>query len=99
MQTFLFTDIEGSTRLWSRAADAMPEMLQRHETLLRRTVDAYGGHVFKSVGDGVCAVFPEAPNAIRAAVEAQRQLLVEAWEDFEEHRSHSCANGGTYRRR
>ena len=83
--TFLFTDIEGSTRLWSRAGDAMPEMLQRHETLLRRTIEARGGHVFKSVGDGVCAVFPEAPDAIRAAVEAQRQLLAEAWEGFEQH--------------
>ena len=47
--TFLFTDIQGSTQLWERCPDAMQEALHRHNGLLRQTVEAYNGCVFKTV--------------------------------------------------
>jgi predicted ATPase/class 3 adenylate cyclase len=81
--TFLFTDIEGSTRRWSRAREAMEATVQRQEALLRRIIADQRGTVFKSVGDGVYAVFPHAPDAIRAAVAAQRALTAKPWNAFE----------------
>ena len=82
MQTFLFTDIEGSTRRWSRAPEAMADAVQQQEHVLRRTIEAGGGRVFKSVGDGVFAVFGSPVDATRAAVASQRALLAERWEGF-----------------
>ena len=82
--TFLFTDIEGSTRLWSRFPAAMATAVQRQESLLRQIIGEHGGSVFKSVGDGVYAVFPQPATAVRAAVAAQRRLLAEPWDGFEE---------------
>src|SRR5579884_1061615 len=72
--TFLFTDIEGSTRLWERAPEAMREALARHDALLREAVEAHRGHVFKTIGDAFCAVFAAAPDALVAALAAQREL-------------------------
>ena len=70
MQTFLFTDIEGSTRLWSRAPVVMAEAVQRQETLLRATIEHHQGAVFKTVGDGVYAVFARPEQAILFTVSA-----------------------------
>ncbi len=81
--TFLFTDIEGSTRLWSRSPVAMAAAVPRQEALLRQLIGEHGGSVFKSVGDGVYAVFPKAAHAVRAAVAAQRRLLSEPWDGFD----------------
>jgi class 3 adenylate cyclase len=50
--TFLFTDIEGSTRLWEQDSSAMQVALARHDELLRSAIESNGGHVFKTVGDG-----------------------------------------------
>src|SRR5688572_3079931 len=72
--TFLFTDIEGSTRLWQQAPEVMRTGLARHDTLLRDTFTARGGHVFKTTGDGFCVAFVDTANAVRAAREAQRGL-------------------------
>jgi len=69
--TFLFTDIEGSTRLWEEDAEAMRQALARHDSLLREVIESSGGRVFKTTGDGFCAVFPAATLAARAAVTAQ----------------------------
>jgi predicted ATPase/class 3 adenylate cyclase/predicted negative regulator of RcsB-dependent stress response len=80
MQTFLFTDIEGSTRRWSRAPVAMADAVQQQEHLLKRTIEGAGGRVFKSVGDGVYAVFASPVDAVRVAVAAQRALLAERWD-------------------
>ncbi len=77
--TFLFTDIEGSTRLWQAHPDAMGPALAHHDALLRHAVEAHGGMVFKTVGDAVCAAFPIAPDALAAALAAQRALLTEDW--------------------
>jgi class 3 adenylate cyclase len=81
--TFLFTDIEGSTRLWEHNALAMQAALARHDELLRSVVEGCGGHVFKTVGDAFCAVFPAAPDALQAALETQRRLLSSEWEESE----------------
>jgi LuxR family transcriptional regulator, maltose regulon positive regulatory protein len=78
--TFLFTDVEGSSRLWEQHPQAMAAALERHELLLRQAVAAHGGVVFKTVGDGLCAAFVSAPEALTAALEGQRALLAEAWQ-------------------
>src|SRR5579872_1368892 len=75
--TFLFTDIEGSTERWESHREAMKAAVARHDGLMRAAIEAHGGYVFKTVGDAFCAAFRTAPEAIRAAVEAQRALLKE----------------------
>ncbi len=78
--TFLFTDIEGSTQLWEHHPDAMRQALARHDAILRRVIEAHGGHIFKTVGDAFYAAFADAPKALNAALEAQRALRAETWE-------------------
>ena len=77
--TFLFTDIEGSTRLWEEHPDAMRDALARHDELLRDAIEAHGGYVVKTTGDGFHAAFGTAEAAVVAAVAAQRALDGEAW--------------------
>jgi class 3 adenylate cyclase len=72
--TFLFTDIEGSTRRWEADADAMRAALETHNELLRDAVKSHDGHVFNYTGDGMCAVFASPRSAVDAAVAAQRAL-------------------------
>jgi predicted ATPase/class 3 adenylate cyclase len=79
--TFLFTDIEGSTRLWERDASAMQSALARHDGILRSAIEGRDGHVFKTVGDAFCAAFSSAPEALGAAISAQRALHDEDWEE------------------
>ena len=74
MVTFLFTDIEGSTRLWETDADTMRVALADHDLVLREAIESRGGWLFKHTGDGVCAVFVSARAAVEAAVDAQRRL-------------------------
>jgi TolB-like protein/class 3 adenylate cyclase/Tfp pilus assembly protein PilF len=77
--TFLFTDIEGSTRLWEHDRAAMEVALPRHDALIRQSIASNGGHVFKTGGDAFCAAFRTAPEAIAAALDAQRALHRERW--------------------
>ena len=72
--TFLFTDIEGSTMLWEQAPEAMRPLLAWHDGVLRSAIESSGGHVFKTTGDGVYAVFGTAKHAIAACLQAQRKL-------------------------
>src|SRR5436190_20142130 len=72
--TFLFTDIEGSSRLWEERPDAMRLALARHDALLRAAIETNGGTVFKTVGDAFCAAFASAPQAIEATLTAQQSL-------------------------
>ncbi len=72
--TFLFTDIEGSTRRWEADADAMRAALAAHDQVLREAIEAHGGFLFKHTGDGVCAAFASPGSAVDAAVAAQRAL-------------------------
>jgi predicted ATPase/class 3 adenylate cyclase len=77
--TFLFTDLEGSTRLWERYRNAMPEALERHDAILREVVAAAGGVVVKSTGDGSLAVFERPAGGIEAAVAIQRAFAAQDW--------------------
>ena len=77
--TFLFTDIESSTKLWEEYPDAMRPALARHEDLLRGCIETSGGYVFKAVGDAFCAAFPTAHQALEVALAAQLALAAEAW--------------------
>lgn len=77
--SLLFTDIEGSTRLWETRADAMRAALARHDLLLRQCIEDRRGHIFKTGGDAFCAAFPTAPDAVAAALDAQRALVREPW--------------------
>jgi LuxR family maltose regulon positive regulatory protein len=77
--TFLFTDIERSTQLWEQHPQAMPAALARHDAIVRTAIQDYRGVVFKTVGDGVHAVFAQAADALAAAQAAQRALHAEAW--------------------
>ena len=72
--TFLFTDVEGSTRRWEADADAMRNALAVHDEVLRSAVEVHGGWLFKHTGDGVCAAFASPASAVDAAVAAQRAL-------------------------
>ncbi|MGB8207631.1 MAG: adenylate/guanylate cyclase domain-containing protein, partial [Mycobacterium sp.] len=72
--TFLFTDVEGSTRRWEADADGMRVALAAHDEVLRGAIEAHGGWLFKHTGDGVCAAFASPRSAVDAAVAAQRVL-------------------------
>jgi len=72
--TFLFTDVEGSTRRWEADANAMRVALAAHDEVLRYAIEAHGGFLFKHTGDGVCAAFASPTGAVDAAVAAQRAL-------------------------
>ncbi len=78
--TFVFTDIEGSTTRWDRAPDAMAQALATHDAIVSETLQAHGGNVFKRLGDGFCCVFPVPARAAQAAVEVQRKLAGQAWD-------------------
>ncbi|MBB6051618.1 adenylate/guanylate cyclase domain-containing protein [Armatimonas rosea] len=79
--TFLFTDIEGSTRLWEEHPERMRTALARHDALLHQAITEHNGYVFKTIGDAFCAAFATAPEALSAALTAQRCLYAEPWED------------------
>jgi predicted ATPase len=72
--TFLFTDIEGSTRRWEADADQMRAALLAHDEVLRSAIDSHGGFLFSHSGDGVVAAFTSPKSAVDAAVAAQREL-------------------------
>jgi predicted ATPase/class 3 adenylate cyclase len=77
--TFLFTDIEGSTRLLEAAGDGYAPILERHHALLREAITAGDGTEVGTEGDAFFAVFPSAPKAVVAASAAQRALAAEPW--------------------
>src|SRR5277367_409260 len=72
--TFLFTDVEGSTRRWEADAEGMRVALAAHDGVLRGAIEGHGGWLFKHTGDGVCAAFASPRSAVDAAVGAQRAL-------------------------
>jgi class 3 adenylate cyclase len=79
MVTFLFTDIEGSTRLWEQFPQAMPDAHARHNALLHQVIAEHDGLVFRTVGDAFHAAFVSAGLAVDAALSAQRALATEPW--------------------
>jgi predicted ATPase/class 3 adenylate cyclase len=72
--TFLFTDVEGSTRRWENDADAMRAAMAAHDEVLRSAIEAHGGFMFKHTGDGACAAFSSPRAGVDAAIAAQRKL-------------------------
>src|SRR6201985_3131881 len=72
--TFLFTDVEGSTRRWEADADGMRAALAAHDDVLRKVIEGQSGFLFKHTGDGVCAAFSSPKAAVDAAVAAQRAM-------------------------
>src|SRR5580700_9356232 len=79
--TFLFTDLEGSTRRWETHPEQMREALARHNAIVQAAVGSHGGAVFSTMGDGMAAVFPSAREAVRAVLAAQQGLGTEQWDE------------------
>jgi YVTN family beta-propeller protein len=79
--TFLFTDIEGSTRLVKQLRDRYPAVLADHQQLLRAAFSAHGGHEIDTQGDSFFVAFANAREALLAAVDGQLALTSHAWPD------------------
>jgi predicted ATPase/class 3 adenylate cyclase/tetratricopeptide (TPR) repeat protein len=79
--TFLFTDLEGSTRLWEEYPGAMKAALARHDQIVREAIEGHAGYVVKTTGDGFHAAFVTAQDGIGAAIDAQLALTLEPWDD------------------
>src|SRR5512142_1574452 len=79
--TFLFTDIEGSTRHWEEHRAWMEHAFARQEHIIREAAAAHGGYVYKMIGDAFQIAFCDAALAVAAAVDAQRALQTEPWGD------------------
>ncbi len=101
--TFLFTDIEGSTKMWQDHPAAMPAALARHHAILNHAIAAQRGVVFQIVGDAFHAVFVSPLDAIMAAFEAQRELGSEVWGEtgairvrMALHTDHASMNADNY---
>ena len=77
--TFLFTDIEGSTKFAQQYPDAMPVLLARHNEILNQCIEAHNGFIFRVVGDSYSASFHNANDASLAALDAQQNLHNEPW--------------------
>ena len=77
--TFLFTDIEGSTKLAQEQRDTWEALRARHHDILRSAIEANNGHVFQIIGDAFCAAFHTVREALDAALTAQRGLQMENW--------------------
>ena len=84
--TFLFTDIEGSTRLLKQLRDRYGEVLEEHQRILRETFAAHDGHEIDTQGDSFFVAFRRAKEAVAAAVDGQRRLAAHDWPDGTELR-------------
>ncbi len=101
--TFLFSDVEGSTRLVKQLRDRYGGVLAEHQRLLREAFTAHGGYEVDTQGDSFFIAFASAREALLAAVEGQRGLLSHAWPDGVElkvrmglHTGQAIASGGRY---
>ena len=92
--TLLFTDIEGSTRMWEAHPDATRVALEHHDALVREAIESAGGYVFKTVGDAFCAAFADAAAGLRAAVTAQRSIAAADWPDVTPIRARMALHSG-----
>lgn len=77
--TFLFSDIEGSTKLWDTYPSIMQVAVARHDALLRQAVQENHGYLFKTTGDGIAAAFSTAEQGLAMALAAQQALATEVW--------------------
>jgi predicted ATPase/class 3 adenylate cyclase len=83
--TFLFTDLEGSTKLWEEFPEKMQVALARHDEIVRQAIEGNGGRVIKTTGDGFHAVFERGQLSIAAALQAQRALTQAQWDEIQPH--------------
>ena len=79
--TFLFTDIEGSTRLLQQLGDKYATLIAEHEQLMRQACETHHGSVVNTQGDLFFVAFPRAVDALNAAVQSQRALAAHPWPD------------------
>ncbi|MEO6457829.1 MAG: adenylate/guanylate cyclase domain-containing protein, partial [Chloroflexia bacterium] len=77
--SFPFTDIEGSTKRWEAHPQQMQAALQRHDAILRSSIEEHSGYVFKTMGDAFCAAFSAPHHALIAAIASQYALNQEQW--------------------
>ena len=94
--TFLFTDVEGSTRLWAEHTDAMNRAITRHDEVMRAAIESHCGYVFATGGDSFAVAFSSPPDGVAAALDAQARLHAEPWEGLPD--GAACANGSPHRR-
>jgi len=101
--TFVFTDIEGSTRLFHRLGDGFVEILERHHEILRQAWAAHGGHEISAEGDSFFVAFATSEDAMAACADGQRALEAEPWGDDAAlkvrmgiHRGLASPHEGTY---
>jgi YVTN family beta-propeller protein len=101
--TFLFTDIEGSTRLVKQLRERYGDVLHEHQRLLREAFDAHGGHEIDTQGDSFFIAFSSARDGLLAAVEGQLALSAHSWPDDVRikvrmglHTGQAVASGGRY---
>ncbi|HMS32447.1 MAG TPA: tetratricopeptide repeat protein [Ignavibacteria bacterium] len=81
--TFLFTDIEGSTKLSQEYPESLQSALEKHYAVMHKAVESNNGFVFEIVGDAFCCAFEKAEDAVKAAVDAQIELGKIKWKDAE----------------
>jgi predicted ATPase/class 3 adenylate cyclase len=93
-EVFLFTDIEGSTRLWAEYPAGMARVLAAHDALLANAVAEAGGTVFKHTGDGMCAVFPSVSGGLWAAAAAQRAFFAMELQEIVQLRVRMAVHAG-----
>jgi predicted ATPase/class 3 adenylate cyclase len=79
--TFLFTDLESSTRLWQQFPEAMKTVLARHDDIVRAAVEDFNGQIVKTTGDGFHAAFTSVQDGLIASLHAQQSLIEETWEE------------------
>jgi class 3 adenylate cyclase len=89
--TFLFTDLEGSTRRWEAHPEQMRDALARHDAIVRGAVESHGGVVFSTMGDGMAAVFASARDAVRAVLAAQQGLAAAEWGEVTGPKPSACS--------
>jgi adenylate cyclase len=93
MPVFLFTDIEGSTRMWEKYASVMGGVIARHDEILQGTIVSAGGRITKHTGDGITAAF-EGGQPLTCAVNIQRRLGAVPWGEIGELRVRIGLHGG-----
>jgi len=79
--TFLFSDIDGSTRLAQEFPKTLQFALERHHKVMQNAIESNNGFVFEIIGDALCCAFENAHDAVKAAVDAQLKLCEEKWND------------------
>jgi predicted ATPase/class 3 adenylate cyclase len=80
-RSYWFSDIESSTRMWEKHPDAMADAVARHDAIVRTCVEASGGTIVKTTGDGLMAVFERPLDAVLAGIRAQQDLQDENWKE------------------